>query len=79
MNSVDRAHAATYGRPAGSNTGNSHLYLWIMTAALKMSRTSLNKKGKMMLPTEWRTARLNRATYLWSQELSVLCCFDHMI
>lgn len=44
-------HAVTYGAACGYNTCNtSLLYLWIMTAALRMSRTSPHKQGEMNLP-----------------------------
>lgn len=51
IDSDDRAHAATYGVPRGCNTFNTvpPIYTWIMTAALKLSRTSLNKNGGMYL------------------------------
>lgn len=47
----NREHAVTYGAACGYNTCNtSLLYLWIMTAALKMSRTSPHKQDEISLP-----------------------------
>lgn len=47
-----RERAVTYGAARGYNTCNtSHLYLWIITAALKNVKDfSLRKQGETILP-----------------------------